>query len=116
MSRTAQAHAASISAMLEDLSAKLPHVHLPRFPPAVRRLRAVLQGESDPNEACKQGLVKRKRPDRNTLATRDVRIEPDIIALESTGGRKRVYKWRQGRHPDGSFEMVQVPALRKLYQ
>ena len=104
------AHAASISAVLDDLAGMLPHVTLPRFPPVVRRLVAALQGrdEGEADGACERGLVKRKRADKHTLATRDVHKEDDVIALEVTGGRKRVYKRRQSKHPDGSFEMVQV--------
>ena len=106
------AHAASISAVLDDLAGMLPHVTLPRFPPVVRRLVAALQGrdEGEADGACERGLVKRKRADKHTLATRDVHKEDDVIALEVTGGRKRVYKRQQSKHPDGSFEMVQVRA------
>jgi hypothetical protein len=74
----------------------------------VRRLVAVLQGKSDPQEACKKGLIQRKKPVKNSLATRDVHKEADVLALETTRGRKRVYKRKPGNHTDGSFEMVQV--------
>ena len=103
-----ETHTTPLSWILDDLGKHLPHVSLPRFPPVVYRLVSLLQGDDDPQQACQQGLVRRKRADRNTLATRDVKAEKDVLALETTAGRKRVYKRRPSAHPDGSFDMVQV--------
>lgn len=104
----AEPRPASISSTLEELANLLPHVHLPRFPPVARRLREALQGKPSQQQACENGRSLRKNTDKHTLSTRDVHTEQDVIALESTGGRKRVYKRRDGAHPDGSFDMVQV--------
>ena len=87
----------------------LPHVDLPRFPPVARRMREALGAASqDAAEAIANGPVARKKSDKHTLSTRDVHSETNVIAQETTGGRKRVYKRRDGQHPDGSFDMVQV--------
>jgi hypothetical protein len=99
---------ASISSTLEDLKKLLPHVDLPRFPPVARRFRETILGSNTPQRACENGYVQRKRQHGNTLVTRDVNVERGVLALEVTGGRKRVYKRRDGHHPDGSFDMVQV--------
>jgi hypothetical protein len=104
----AEPQPASISSTLEELANMVPHVHLPRFPPVARRLREAIQGKPSQQQACENGRSVRKKTDKHTLSTRDVHTEPDVIALESTGGRKRVYKRRDGAHPDGSFDMVQV--------
>lgn len=110
--------AASIASALEDLKTRLPHVHLPRFPPVVRRLQEAVSGDLP----CEQenGKKRRRRADKHTLATRDVVKEEDVLVLETTGGRKRVYKaavkrsFLPRKDPEeqdcnhGSFEMVQV--------
>lgn len=110
--------AASIVSALEDLKRRLPHVDLPRFPPVVRRLQEAVTG----HPSCEQenGQKRRRRGDKHTLATRDVVKEEDVLVLETTGGRKRVYKaavkrrFLPRKEPEeqdcshGSFDMVQV--------
>lgn len=109
---------ASISSVLEDLKSRLPHVDLPRFPPVVRRLQEAVTG----HPSCEQenGQKRRRRGEKHTLATRDVVKEEDVLVLETTGGRKRVYKAAVKRRflprkdleeqdcSHGSFDMVQV--------
>ena len=106
----ARANVASITSTLDELRSKLPHVRLPRFPPVARRLREAIQGghTSATPQACENGPQPRKRGDKHTLRTRDVRAETDVLAQEVTGGRKRVYKRRDGGHPHGSFDMIQA--------
>lgn len=109
---------ASISSALDEVKARLPHVDLPRFPPVVRRLQEALSND----RPCTQdaGKSRRRRGEKHTLATRDVVEEEDVLASETTGGRKRVYKaavkrrFLSRKDPEeqdcshGSFEMVQV--------
>lgn len=96
-----------MSESLDTLARMLPHVDLPRFPPALKqRLQVLLEGEGG---ATASSAKQRGRKRANTLSTRDVHTELDVLAAEVTGGRKRIYKNRDSTAdaPDGSFDMVQ---------
>ena len=125
-SRPSPRDTASIASAIHELRSGFPHLEPPRFPPVVRRLHGALLGQKDAgvsseSQDCngKNG-ARRRLPDRHTLTTRHVVHERDVLALEVTKGRKRVYKKKKQSSDDnkkagdacpGSFDMVQVRNL-----
>lgn len=113
---------ASIASAIHELRSRCPHIEPPRFPPVVRRLHGALLGQKDTGvssegrESEGNNGKRRRCPDKHTLTTRHVVHERNVLALEVTKGRKRVYKKMQSSDKDkkpvdgcpGSFDMVQV--------